>query len=165
MSAFVGATQSQRRARLNCRTQRLSTSSPISGNLALTTATRAAKTLLNCGEAIWAFITERASSPRPRTRFSEKSSGRTAVRLEALTLFTMPLIDFFSASHASLWYSSVDLSYHKKKKALHDCYMHTCAKKRGMDCGGSAGTLQLNNLNKQPHLSNISVCASPASSA
>ena len=64
------------------RTRRCSSSSPISGNLVLTTATSAANTGVYVGDAIWLFMMLRQNSPRPRTRFcatgthSRDSMGR-----------------------------------------------------------------------------------------
>ena len=52
-----------------CSTSRCSSSSPISGNLVLTTATSAANTGVYVGDAIWLFMTLRQNRPRARTRF------------------------------------------------------------------------------------------------
>lgn len=52
-----------------CRMSLDSSSSPISGNLVLTTATSAAYTGVKEGDAAWDFISERQNRPRPRTRF------------------------------------------------------------------------------------------------
>ncbi|KAG6617365.1 uncharacterized protein IUM83_02653 [Phytophthora cinnamomi] len=51
------------------------------------------------GDASCAFITARASSPRARTRFSWKSSGRMWPRLPTFTLLMSPLRLLRSASH------------------------------------------------------------------
>ena len=75
-----------------------------------TTATSAANTGENCGDAIWDFITARAKRPLPLIMFSVKSSGRMFLMLDAFTLFTRPLIDFFNASHVIRWYSGPVLS-------------------------------------------------------
>lgn len=40
---------------------------------------------VKAGEAIWDFMMERQSRPRPRTRFSANTSGRMCLMLEALT--------------------------------------------------------------------------------
>ena len=50
------------------------TSSPMSGSLLLTMQRRAAYTAVNPGLASWARIRARQKSPRPRTKFSLKSS-------------------------------------------------------------------------------------------
>src|SRR5271168_1048923 len=49
-------------------------------------------------------------SPRPRIKFSPKSSGTICLMLETLTLLINPFIDFFRASQAILWYSLLVLS-------------------------------------------------------
>lgn len=63
-----------------------------------TTATNAANTPLNCGDAICDFITLLANNPRPRIKFSRNNSGTTCCTFDAFTLFTKPLMDFFNAS-------------------------------------------------------------------
>ena len=55
--------------KLTCRMSRCRSSSPISGNLVFTTDTRAAKTGVKVGEAIWDFIKLRQNRPLPRSRF------------------------------------------------------------------------------------------------
>lgn len=70
----------------------------------------AAKTGVNGKLDAWAFIMLRANRPRPRTRFSWKSSGTTSLMFATFTLFTIPVIDLRSASHASRWYSALVLS-------------------------------------------------------
>ena len=57
-----------------------------------------------------AFMMERHTRPRPRMRFSPKTSGRICWMLFAATLFTRPLMLFFSASHAMRCHSSLCLS-------------------------------------------------------
>ena len=42
--------------------------------------------------------------------FSENNSGKMCLTLEAFTLFTRPLMDFFSASQVMRWYSAPVLS-------------------------------------------------------
>ena len=98
-------------ARRNWLITRLSSSSPTSGILVFTTATSAAYTCVKPGDAICAFIRERMSSARPRMMFSRSSSSTICFMLGAFTLFTSPLIDFFSASHVIRWYSSDALSF------------------------------------------------------
>mmetsp|Transcript_11553 Transcript_11553/g.28291 ORF Transcript_11553/g.28291 Transcript_11553/m.28291 type:complete len:258 (-) Transcript_11553:26-799(-) len=97
--------------RMNCRHSLCSSSSPSSGNLVLTTATSAAYTGENAGEASCDFIMERQNRPRPRTRFSRNTSASMFLMLVMLTLFTMPLIDFLRASQVRRWYSGVLLSF------------------------------------------------------
>lgn len=63
---------------------RLRVSSPISGILVLTTAMSAAYTCVKLGDAICAFITERQKIPRPRTRFSENTSGMMFLMFDVL---------------------------------------------------------------------------------
>jgi hypothetical protein len=60
--------------------------------------------------AACAFMIDRQNNPRPRTKFSPKSSGTIYLILETLTLLIRPLIDFFNASHAIRWYSLLVLS-------------------------------------------------------
>ena len=57
------------------------------------------------GDAACARIRQRTSRPRPRTRFSWNSSGSTSAMFAAFTLFTTPLSDLRSASHAPRWNS------------------------------------------------------------
>mmetsp|Transcript_2084 Transcript_2084/g.6438 ORF Transcript_2084/g.6438 Transcript_2084/m.6438 type:complete len:305 (+) Transcript_2084:2170-3084(+) len=84
--------------RINLETSR----SPISGNLVLMTATRAAYTLEKAGLATWDFMTERTKSPLPLSRFSPMSSGKISFRFLLFTLFTRPFMLFLRASQASL---------------------------------------------------------------
>lgn len=61
-----------------CRMSLDSSSSPISGNLVLTTATSAAYTGVKEGDAAWDFINERQNRPRPRTRFYKVGKHRSS---------------------------------------------------------------------------------------
>ena len=49
--------------------------------------------------------------PRPRIRFSEKSSGITFLILRTLTRLTIPVMDLRSASQDNRWYSALALSF------------------------------------------------------
>ena len=55
------------------------------GILELMMETRAAKTGVNGNEADWAFSRDRTKSPRPRMRFSEKSSMTMFLMFAVLT--------------------------------------------------------------------------------
>ena len=87
--------------------RRTSTSSPFAGIFVLMTAIIAAYTDVKMGAAACAFMDERAKRPRPRMRFSPKSSGTRFLMFDVLILLIRPLIDFFSASHVIRWYSFV----------------------------------------------------------
>lgn len=97
-------------ARLNYRVTRCNSSSPISGNLVLSTATKHAYVAENAGYATYAFIIALMSSPLPRVRFSFSNSYSTLRMFPAFTLLTMPWMLLRSASHVCRWYSSDVLS-------------------------------------------------------
>jgi hypothetical protein len=61
-------------------------------------AALAAKMAEKGSDADWAFMMDLQNSPRPRTRFSPKSSGTMNLMLDTLTLLIRPLMDFLSAS-------------------------------------------------------------------
>ena len=96
--------------RRNCETSRTSSSSPTCGSLVFRIETSAAKTGVNGRDAACAFMMLRAKRPLPRMRFSAKSSGTTFFMFEMLTLLTIPVMLFLSASHDSRWYSVEPLS-------------------------------------------------------
>lgn len=72
-------------ARRNWLASRVTSSSPTCGILVLMMATRAAKTGVYGSDAAWAFMIDRQKRPRPRMRFSAKSSGTTCLMLDVLT--------------------------------------------------------------------------------
>lgn len=74
-------------------------------------ATSAAKTGVKGKLDDWAFMTLLANKPRPRIRFSCKSSGTMCLMFATLTRLTIPVIDFRSASHERRWYSALALSF------------------------------------------------------
>ncbi|KAE8799335.1 serine carboxypeptidase-like 50 [Hordeum vulgare] len=86
--------------RITCRTRR---SRPTTGILELTTATMAANTPVKAGQAAWDLSSARQSRPRPRTRFSARSSGRTWRTLAAVALLTRPVMLRLSASQVRRW--------------------------------------------------------------
>ena len=74
--------------------------SPTWGSFVLMVATRAANTGVKGKLAAWAFIMLRANSPRPRIKFSEKSS--ICLIFAILTRLTIPVMDLHNASHVIL---------------------------------------------------------------
>ena len=68
----------------------------------------AAYTLVKFGEADCAWRRDRHSRPRPRMIFSLNKSLTMKWILDVFTLLIRPWIDFFSASQAIRWYSSLE---------------------------------------------------------
>lgn len=62
-------------------------------------ATSAANTGVKGKLDAWAFMTLLANKPRPRIRFSWKSSGTMFLMFATLTRLTIPVMDLRSASH------------------------------------------------------------------
>ncbi len=101
-----------RNERLNMIMTRLTRRLPISGNLVLMTAMRAAYTWVKLGEAIWALIIALVSKPIPLWIFSLNSSITMFWILEMLTLLTIPLILFLKSYHIMRWWSTLFGSYY-----------------------------------------------------
>ena len=57
------------------------------GNFVLMMAARAAYTCVKVGEAVWAWMTDWTSRPRPRTMFSAKSSRTMTAMFGELTWY------------------------------------------------------------------------------